>query len=300
MIQSLILSFLLGGIIVLTFALVDEKIYQEHQFAFIFLLSTFVLLFESLLVFLDVTLFSNIRLSDLNMLLWPVYLYPYYHYANRTNRLCAIFYSFFTYLAVEGTATFLTIIVSSVLGDAVVAAYSIVYNMCIRLLSLGIILKLIDLFEFDFTPFYEKEFEKYLMKKDGLDPFNWDFRQALSTNFRWAKPIALFYGLQPVQIHQSIKGFLWFSRLFFTTSKAKRHAIFAGMRIARVYGEIHGFFANEKDNPRCRYSNEKLELLMKKSVQDAIKMTEELEKAYRGEMRLGKIFDQTFSGKEEA
>ena len=60
------------------------------------------------------------------------------------------------------------------------------------------------------------------------------------------------------------------------------------------------FFANEKDNPRCRYSNEKLELLMKKSVQDAIKMSEELEKAYRGEMRLGKIFDQTFSGKEEA
>mgnify|MGYP000467635480 FL=1 len=76
MFQSLVLSFILGGIIVLTFALVDEKIYQEHQFAFIFLLSTFVLLFESLLVFLDVTLFSNIRLSDLNMLLWPVYLYP--------------------------------------------------------------------------------------------------------------------------------------------------------------------------------------------------------------------------------
>ena len=74
MIQSLVLSFLLGGIIVLTFALVDEKIYQEHQFSFIFLLSTFVLLFESLLVFLDVTLVSNIRLSDLNMLLWPVYL----------------------------------------------------------------------------------------------------------------------------------------------------------------------------------------------------------------------------------
>ena len=66
------------------------------------------------------------------------------------------FLFFFTYLAVEGTATFLTIIVSSVLGDAVVAAHSIVYNMCIRLLSLGIILKLIDLFEFDFTPFMRK------------------------------------------------------------------------------------------------------------------------------------------------
>lgn len=162
MFQSLVLSFLLGGVIVLTFALVDEKIYQEHRFIFIFLLSTFVLLFESLLVFLDVTLFSGIRLSDLNMLLWPVYLYPYYHYANRNNRLCSIFYSFFTYLAVEGTATFLTIIVSSVLGDAVVEAYSIIYNMFIRLVSLGIILKLIDLFEFDFTTFYEEAFEKYL------------------------------------------------------------------------------------------------------------------------------------------
>ena len=95
MFQSLVLSFILGGIIVLTFALVDEKIYQEHRFPYIFLLSTFVLLFESLLVFLDMTLFSNIQLSDLNMLLWPVYLYPYYHYANRTNRLCSIFYSFF-------------------------------------------------------------------------------------------------------------------------------------------------------------------------------------------------------------
>ena len=95
MIQSLILSFLLGGIIVLTFALVDEKIYQEHQFAFIFLLSTFVLLFESLLVFLDVTLFSNIRLSDLNMLLWPVYLYPYYHYAKSDESLVRHFLFFF-------------------------------------------------------------------------------------------------------------------------------------------------------------------------------------------------------------
>ena len=50
------------------------------------------------------------------------------------------------------------------LGDAFVAAHSIVYNICIRLVSLGIILKLIDLFEFDFTPFYEKEFEKYLKR----------------------------------------------------------------------------------------------------------------------------------------
>ena len=70
------------------------------------------------------------------------------------------------------------------------------------------------------------------------------------------------------------------------------------MRIARVYGEIHGFFANEKDNPRCRHSNEQLEICMKQSVKDAVQMADELEKTYRGEMRLGKIFDQTFSGEE--
>ena len=108
------------------------------------------------------------------MLLWPVYLYPYYHYANRTNRLCAIFYSFFTYLAVEGTATFLTIIVSSVLGDAFVAAHSIVYNICIRLVSLGIILKLIDLFEFADKNLCEsfKEREKSRRYRKGMQPYH--------------------------------------------------------------------------------------------------------------------------------
>ena len=70
------------------------------------------------------------------------------------------------------------------------------------------------------------------------------------------------------------------------------------MRIARVYGEIRGFFANEKDNPRCRHSNEQLEIRMKQSVKDAVKMSDELEKTYRGEARLGKLFDQTFSGKD--
>ena len=48
-----------------------------------------------------------------------------------------LFLFFFTYLAVEGTATFLTIIVSSVIGRCFVAAHSIVYNMFIRLVSLG-------------------------------------------------------------------------------------------------------------------------------------------------------------------
>lgn len=144
----------------------------------------------------------------------------------------------------------------------------------------------------------EKEFEKYLMKKDGLDPFGWDFRRAISTNLRWSKPIALFYGLQPAQIHQSVKGFLWFSRLFFTTSKVKRRIIFAGMRLARVHGQTRGFFANEKDNPRCRYSNEQLEKLLNKSVSDAVKMADELEKAYRSDAALGQLFDRTFSGKE--
>ena len=45
--QSLVLSFILGGIIVLTFALVDEKIYQEHRFPYIFLLSTFYLVIHN-------------------------------------------------------------------------------------------------------------------------------------------------------------------------------------------------------------------------------------------------------------
>ena len=89
----------------------------------------------------------------------------------------------------------------------------------------------------------EKEFEKYLMKKDGLDPFNWNFRQALSTNFRWAKPIALFYGLQPVQ-NSSVNQRLFCGSHVCSLRQVRQNVmpIFAGMRIARVYGELHGLF----------------------------------------------------------
>lgn len=59
MIQSLVLSFLLGGIIVLTFALVDEKIYQEHQFAFIFLLSTFICVYFAIFVVINFALWIS-------------------------------------------------------------------------------------------------------------------------------------------------------------------------------------------------------------------------------------------------
>ena len=78
------------------------------------------------------------------------------------------------------------------------------------------------------------------MKKDGLDPFGGILDRGLIHKFSLGKAYCTVYGLQPVQIHQSIKGFCG-SRLFFTTSKRQNVMPFAGMRIARVYGEIHGF-----------------------------------------------------------
>lgn len=142
----------------------------------------------------------------------------------------------------------------------------------------------------------EKELEKDLMKKDGLDPFHWSFKQALSNDLRWARPIAIFYGLNPVEIHQAIKGFLWFSQLFFTTSRWKRDSIFIGMHLVRVYGETRGFFANQTDNPRCRESCDALERLQTESVPQAVQMIGEFTAAADGVGKLSGLYDRTFSG----
>ena len=146
----------------------------------------------------------------------------------------------------------------------------------------------------------EKEFEKYLMKKDGLDPFNWDFRQALSTNFRWAKLLHCFMACSQFKFISQSKAFCGFHVC--SSRQARQNVMsFLPECVLRVYMvRFMVFLPMRKTIPDAVTDNEKLELLMKKSVQDAIKMSEELEKAYRGEMRLGKIFDQTFSGKEEA
>lgn len=56
----------------------------------------------------------------------------------------------------------------------------------------------------------EKEFEKYLMKKDGLDPFNWDFRQALSTNFRWQSLLHYFMACSQFKFISPSKAFYGF------------------------------------------------------------------------------------------
>lgn len=141
----------------------------------------------------------------------------------------------------------------------------------------------------------EKELEKYLMKKDGEDPFHWDFRKHLSTKMTWAKLIAAFYGLRPVQIHQSIEGFLTFSRLFFTTGRWKRTAIFIVLRLAGCYRETRGFFANQTDNGLCRISNRRLEELMKENVPVAAAMIEELNEAVFGDGRLSAWYDRSFS-----
>ena len=78
------------------------------------------------------------------------------------------FFILFTYFRrLEGTATFLTIIVSSVLGD--VCELTRLFTICcIRLVSLGIILKLIDLFEFDFLLFMSKNLKRLFIDSSSV------------------------------------------------------------------------------------------------------------------------------------
>lgn len=83
---------------------------------------TFVLLFEDLLVFLDVTLFFDSLIW--RYALMAVLFIPLLSFCQWTNQHAPFLFFFFTYLAVwKEQQLFLVIIVSSVLGDAFVAAH---------------------------------------------------------------------------------------------------------------------------------------------------------------------------------
>ena len=141
----------------------------------------------------------------------------------------------------------------------------------------------------------EKELEKYLMYRDGLDPFHFRFEKYAATEMTCAKAIAPFYDLTPVQIKQCLESFVWYSRQFFTSDRLKRAVYFAGMRIVGCYGEVRGFFANKRDNELCAISSRYLEQQLEENVPVAVSMIEDFDRFCQTGSPLSAWFDRSFS-----
>ena len=144
--------------IILSFLKIDQKL-NKYSHRFILGLGIVVVFLTTM--FLD---YFDLNIDYLMLCLWPLFLYLYYYFICNLQRQIAILYSFFIYLAVESTDTFLSVITSSVFGDSIIHQYSDYYFLTIRIISLVLIMKLLTILEVNLLYFKERVFKKFVQQ----------------------------------------------------------------------------------------------------------------------------------------
>lgn len=142
----------------------------------------------------------------------------------------------------------------------------------------------------------EKEMDKYLMRKDGLEPFSFRFQTGFRPTPAAERMIARFYGLSSHIVHASMRNYLWISRMFFTRHQWVRKPVFAVLRAMGIYDEVHGFFANKSDNPRCRDFCRRMAATLDDNIAVCARMQQDFIRYLEGEVPgLTEDFDRPFS-----
>ena len=142
----------------------------------------------------------------------------------------------------------------------------------------------------------EKEMDKYLMRRDGVDPFSFDFRTGLVPRRLDAGIIGRFYGVSSRTIRISLRHFLWLSRAFFTRRPWIRQSAFFALQVAGQYREAHGLFTNPEDNPHCSEFCREMADLLDANVPVCAKMQRDFMRYLGGQIQtLPAEFDRTFS-----
>ena len=92
--------------------------------------------------------------------------------------------------------------------------------------------------------------------------------------------------LTPRQTEQAIRTFLWGNALFLAPGRAKRTALYTGMRLAGAYHGLHGMIE----------SNAVLQRLFDEAVPQAVTLITEYLPCIRGELPWSGLYDYTFGG----
>ncbi len=123
----------------------------------------------------------------------------------------------------------------------------------------------------------ESEFEKFLMRKDGEDPFAYPVGKTFPTDRNTAECIANLYEEVSVDnVLKALKSMRWYKNILVAPGRVKHTAIDCVMRLSGQYDTIKGHLLRRKDNPKCRKSNEGLYT----RFLNAVNVAEELIKAF--------------------
>ncbi|BAM24356.1 GHKL domain-containing protein [Streptococcus intermedius] len=124
----------------------------------------FTLLCLGIVFLTDFTTIIHYSVRYIMFFIQPLFFYLYFVKVKKVKKHSSLFLALFLSLAVSGSETFFSVIISSVTGDKFVDRYWGLFYIFINIISLVFILKAIDYFKFNFKYFKKIDFKENIVQ----------------------------------------------------------------------------------------------------------------------------------------
>ena len=144
----------------------------------------------------------------------------------------------------------------------------------------------------------EVELDRALLTRDGFAPASAHLVGHIVPTHRNAAVIEKFYpGVSAAEVEKALRGFVFYSELLRVPSPLKRQALFAALRLAGCYRDIHGMVVRTAADPRCADSTAKLLTLYEQGETLALRLIGEYEAYLAGKAPLDEMLRWNFESR---
>lgn len=143
--------------------------------------------------------------------------------------------------------------------------------------------------------FLESEFEKYMMRKDGIDPIHTDISNIIPTDVQTAKAMCVFYEtLDETSTQKVLKEMRREKRFLYTPHLWKEKLFVKVFKMIGHFEDMGGLLLQSKDDERCKESNAYLYKKLHESVPLAVSLLENIYEVVQGKAELSPRFYRNF------
>ena len=148
--------------------------------------------------------------------------------------------------------------------------------------------------------FLESEFEKYMMRKDGIDPIHTDISNVIPTDVQTAKAMSVFYEtLDETSAQKVLKEMRREKRLLYTPYLWKEKLFVKVFKMIGHFDDMGGLLLQSEDDKRCDESNAYLYKKLHESVPLAVSLLKNIYEVIQDKAELSPRFYRNFETLEE-
>lgn len=148
--------------------------------------------------------------------------------------------------------------------------------------------------------FLESEFEKYMMRKDGIDPIHTDISNVIPTDVQTAKAMSVFYEtLDETSAQKVLKEMRREKRLLYTPHLWKEKLFVKVFKMIGHFDDMGGLLLQSEDDKRCDESNAYLYKKLHESVPLAVSLLKNIYDVIQDKAELSPRFYRNFETLEE-